>query len=60
MPTLTYRCPSTGKNAQVWYEVSDNPSESADGFFETVICNACDKIHLVDPKTGKVVGPGKT
>lgn len=58
MPPLMYQCPLTGKNVQVWYEVNDDPSDGADGFFETVICNACGQVHSVDPKTAKVVGAG--
>jgi len=35
---------------QAWY---DDPSENADGLFETVVCKACGQRHLVDPKTKK-------
>jgi hypothetical protein len=56
MPTLTYRCPSTGTVLLVWYEIDEDPSESADGYFETVVCGDCEQVHLIDPKTGKVAG----
>ena len=56
MPSFMYRCPSTGMNAEVWYEIDDDPSESADGYFETAVCRACGEAHLIDPKTGKVAG----
>ena len=32
------------------------PTDSADVFLETVVCNACGQVHQVDPKTGRVVG----
>lgn len=60
MPNLIYRCPITGMKMQVWYEIDDDPSESADGLFETVVCKACGQPHRVDPKTGKVVAAEKT
>ncbi len=59
MPALMYRCPSTKMNLRVWYEIQDDPSESADGYFETVVCGDCERVHLIDPKTGKVVGVEK-
>jgi predicted nucleic acid-binding Zn ribbon protein len=59
MPALMYRCPSTGMNVEVWYEIDDDPSESADRFFETVVCYACGQVHLVDPKNAEVAGTGK-
>jgi hypothetical protein len=56
MPALMCRCPSTESPLQVWYEIDDDPSESADGYFETAVCRDCGKIHLIDRKTGKVAG----
>ena len=53
MPALRYRCPYTGKLAEVWTEAAE-PDDS--GFVDTVVCNACGKIHLVDPRDGRVVG----
>jgi formylmethanofuran dehydrogenase subunit E len=41
-------------NAEVWYEIDDDPSERNDGF-ETVACKACGEVHLVDPKSTQVV-----
>jgi hypothetical protein len=51
-----YQCPSTGMNAEVWYEIDDDPSERTNAFFETVACIAYGQVHLVDPKSGQVVG----
>jgi hypothetical protein len=46
-------------NVEVWYEIDDDPSESADRFFETVVCYACGQVHLVDPKNAEVAGTRK-
>lgn len=54
MPTFLYRCPNTGLRVQGW--ISDDPTEQDDDSFETVTCPACGCIHLVNPKTGKVLG----
>ena len=51
-PTFLYRCPNTGYRVQgfVAQEISDN-SES----YEAIICIVCQRVHLVKPRTGKVV-----
>jgi hypothetical protein len=56
MPPFVYRCPNTGLNVQGW--VADDPTEG-DGEGETyaaISCTICTRVHLVDPKTGKVLG----
>jgi hypothetical protein len=52
MPTFVYRCPNTGLNVQGW--VADDPTERDD--YETIVCTACRRAHLVNPKTGRVIG----
>ena len=56
MPTFLYRCPNTGYRVQgfVAQDVSDN-SQS----YEAITCIVCQRVHLVNPATGKVVGEGK-
>jgi hypothetical protein len=54
MPFL-YRCPNTGLKVQGW--VSDDPTKEE--AFQPVTCTACGRVHLVNPKTGKVAGPEK-
>jgi len=56
MPPLLYRCPRTGMHAQAWFEIDDDQYESAGLSVETVVCTACGQLHLVDPKTGRVIG----
>jgi len=53
MPTFLYRCPHTGMNVQGW--VADDPTEHDDSY-HALTCNACLRVHLVNPKTGKVLG----
>jgi hypothetical protein len=50
MSTFFYRCPNTGFKVKGW--VADDPTK--DEAFEPVTCTACARVHLVNPKTGKV------
>jgi predicted nucleic acid-binding Zn ribbon protein len=52
MPTFLYRCPNTGKNVQGW--IADDPATFSDDSYQAVTCLACTRIHLVNPKTGKL------
>jgi hypothetical protein len=54
MPPFLYRCPNTGLNVQGW--VADDPSEEEAETYQPVTCTICTGIHLVNPKTGKVLG----
>ena len=55
MAPSIYRCPATGMKVQGWF--ADDPS-SANGneVYEAVVCTACTRVHLVNPKTGKTIG----
>jgi hypothetical protein len=52
MPPFLYRCPNTGLNVQGF--VTDDPTE--DDAFKPITCVVCTRVHLVNPKTGKVLG----
>jgi hypothetical protein len=54
MTTFIYRCPATGLNVQGLF-VDSQPAASGHAF-ESMTCTACGRTHLVDPKTGKVLG----
>ena len=56
MATFLFRCPNTGLKVQGW--VADDPSEGDDNTYESMSCAACAQLHLVNPKTGKVLGGG--
>jgi hypothetical protein len=52
MGAFLYRCPVVGIHVQGWTE-----NESADpDEYESVACLACQRVHLVNPATGKVMG----
>jgi hypothetical protein len=53
MSPFLYRCPITGLNVQSFAaEEIEDDSET----FEAVPCTACGRVHLVDPKSGRVLG----
>jgi hypothetical protein len=54
MPTFIYRCPITG--FRVHSDAPDEPSQDKGEHFEPVKCTACKCVHLVNPKTGKLIG----
>jgi hypothetical protein len=56
MPPFVYRCPNTGFNVQGW--VADDPTEGEGEIYAAITCTICTQTHLVDPKTGKVLGAG--
>jgi hypothetical protein len=53
MPPFLYRCPNTGDNVQAW--AADDP-EDDDLTYVQVTCLACAQAHLVNPKSGRVLG----
>jgi len=54
MTGFTFRCPNTGLKVQGW--TADDPIELDDDAYEPVTCVACTRVHVVNPKTGKVLG----
>jgi len=52
--SVVFRCPNTGLNVQGW--TADDPTEGEAESYEPVICTACTRVHLVDRKTGRVLG----
>jgi hypothetical protein len=53
MPTFLYRCPSTGFRVQ-GYTAEETSAD--DEIYETVTCLACQRMHLVNLASGKVMG----
>ncbi len=53
MAVFLYRCPATGYNVQgfVADEGGDEQNHAC-----AITCTACARLHLVNPKTGKVIG----
>jgi len=54
MAAFLYRCPNTQRRVQGWS--ADDTSGGEDETYETVTCTACQKVHLVNPATGRVLG----
>jgi hypothetical protein len=54
MLAVLFRCPNTGYHVQGWFaeDVSDNGEDT----YQSLTCLACRQVHLVNPKTGNVVG----
>jgi hypothetical protein len=53
MPPFLYRCPNTGDNVQAW--AADDPDDDELTYVQ-VTCLACAQAHLVNSKSGKVLG----
>jgi hypothetical protein len=53
MAPFLYRCPKMGLIVQGWSaeDVTDEDGET----YETVQCTACAQLHLVNPRTGRVL-----
>ena len=56
MVPFTYRCPRTGQQVQGWAAADHLANDES---YEPVTCTACGRIHLIDPKTGKMLETGK-
>ena len=51
--TFHYRCPNTGQTVQGWS--ADDATDDGDEY-QSVACLACAQVHLVNLKTGKMLG----
>jgi hypothetical protein len=54
MSAFVYHCPNMGKLVQGW--TAEDPYESEADEYEPVRCIACMRVHMANPKTGKVLG----
>jgi hypothetical protein len=55
MTPLLFRCPSTGMMVQ-GFHADDAASENNENSYIGVRCLACNRMHLINPRTGKVLG----
>jgi hypothetical protein len=53
MATTIFLCPTMGVRVQGWF--SDDGSENGDTY-EAVTCLACAQVHMVNPRSGTVLG----
>jgi hypothetical protein len=54
MPAILFRCPNTGSRVQGW--IAEDVTDAEEDTYEPVTCLACQRVHLVNPKTEKVLG----
>jgi hypothetical protein len=54
MPSFLFICPRTGMYAQGW---TDAHGPKNDSTYENTTCNACHRLHLINSKTGRMLGP---
>ena len=54
MPSLLFRCPYTSRTIQSWLD----EDLTAGDVYISVECPICTRTHLVNPKTGRVLGGG--
>ncbi len=52
MAGFSFLCPYAGVHVHVWTEGDDAEANH----YETMTCAACQRVHLVNPKSGRVVG----
>ena len=55
MTHFIFKCPRTGKSAQHWQADEVMPGD-AQCTYETVICQACGRLHFINRSTGKLLG----
>jgi hypothetical protein len=58
MAVFLYQCPNIGKQVQGWIvddPTEDEPDDDADTY-RSLACLACARVHLINPKTGEVLG----
>ena len=53
MPAFLYRCPTTRMHIQGW--IAEDPTKQ-DDTYRALTCTACMRVHLINSKTGKVLG----
>jgi len=54
MGNFLFTCPSTNLNVQHWRDEDDEDAPYNE--YEAVTCKACARLHLINRKTGKVLG----
>ena len=54
MGNFLFTCPSTNLNVQHCRD--DDDEDVPDNEYEAVTCKACARLHLINRKTGKVLG----
>jgi len=53
MGAVLFTCPTTKMMVQYWL---DDDSDVPESEFRGLVCPACTRLHLINPKTGKLLG----
>jgi len=53
MAATLFTCPVTKTKVQHWLNRDDDASDNE---YEAITCKACSRIHLINRKTGKLLG----
>jgi hypothetical protein len=54
MGNVIFKCPHTGLNVQHWLDESE--PDDASLAYETVVCQACSRLHFINRASGKLLG----
>jgi len=54
MASVVFRCPNVGIHVHGW--VADDGAEIDENVYDSIMCNACRQVHLVNRATGRVLG----
>jgi hypothetical protein len=55
MGNIVFKCPRTGMNVQHW--LADEPApDDPHCTYETVVCQACSRLHFINRSSGKLLG----
>ena len=54
MASLMFTCPTTRMAVHAW--IVADPAAPALDYFEAAECTACRGVHMVNPRTGRVLG----
>jgi hypothetical protein len=55
MSNFIFKCPRTGMNVQHWQADEVVPGDPQ-CTYETVVCQACSRLHFINRSTGKLLG----
>jgi len=50
---IIFKCPQTSINVQHWLADTE---ESENEAYVSVVCQACNRLHLINSSTGKLLG----
>jgi hypothetical protein len=53
-PPVPFTCPATGMYVQHWL---DDDEDAPENRYEPITCPACTRLHFLNRKTGKRLGP---